>query len=161
MPDLASRRLASTSCVLLPMDETMPIPVTTTRRIAVPTLYAVLVIGPQFGRPRQFRKGFKPSSAARLQRLILLEQSDLEIKRLVNDGAVRRQPAIGYAKHQLRAHHALEIDAVDHLFHRRQHLAGEFQFAQAQGAAAAGRAAPAEHQLPGPPPPRVAPRRPR
>ena len=35
MPDFASRRLASTSCVLLPMDETMPIPVTTTRRIAV------------------------------------------------------------------------------------------------------------------------------
>ena len=34
MPDLASRREASTSCVLLPMDETMPIPVTTTRLIA-------------------------------------------------------------------------------------------------------------------------------
>ena len=31
MPDFASRRLASTSWVLLPMDETMPIPVTTTR----------------------------------------------------------------------------------------------------------------------------------
>ena len=33
MPDLASRSEASTSCVLLPMDETMPIPVTTTRLI--------------------------------------------------------------------------------------------------------------------------------
>jgi hypothetical protein len=31
MPDFASRKLASTSCVLLPMEETMPIPVTTTR----------------------------------------------------------------------------------------------------------------------------------
>src|SRR5436190_2062935 len=31
MPDLASRRLARTSWVLLPIDETMPIPVTTTR----------------------------------------------------------------------------------------------------------------------------------
>ena len=31
MPDLASRKLASTSWVLLPIDETMPIPVTTTR----------------------------------------------------------------------------------------------------------------------------------
>jgi hypothetical protein len=30
---LASRNEASTSCVLLPMDETMPIPVTTTRLI--------------------------------------------------------------------------------------------------------------------------------
>src|ERR1700721_1977838 len=38
MPDLASRSDASTSCVLLPMDETMPIPVTTTR-----------FIGPSFG----------------------------------------------------------------------------------------------------------------
>ena len=33
MPDLASRNDASTSCVLLPMDETMPIPVMTTRFI--------------------------------------------------------------------------------------------------------------------------------
>src|SRR5436190_1037004 len=31
MPDLASRKLASTSWVLFPMDETIPIPVTTTR----------------------------------------------------------------------------------------------------------------------------------
>jgi hypothetical protein len=37
MPDFASRRLASTSWVLLPMDETMPIPVTTTRLIFVST----------------------------------------------------------------------------------------------------------------------------
>src|SRR5688500_13169217 len=34
MPDFASRKEASTSCVLLPMDDTMPIPVTTTRLIA-------------------------------------------------------------------------------------------------------------------------------
>ena len=40
MPDLASRRLASTSCVLLPMDETMPIPVTTTRLMAASPLTA-------------------------------------------------------------------------------------------------------------------------
>jgi hypothetical protein len=31
---LASRKLASTSWVLLPIDETMPIPVTTTRLMA-------------------------------------------------------------------------------------------------------------------------------
>ena len=35
MPERASRREASTSCVLLPMDETMPIPVMTTRRMMV------------------------------------------------------------------------------------------------------------------------------
>jgi hypothetical protein len=31
MPDFASRRLATTSCVELPIEETMPIPVMTTR----------------------------------------------------------------------------------------------------------------------------------
>jgi hypothetical protein len=33
MPDLASRKEANTSWVLLPIDETIPIPVTTTRLI--------------------------------------------------------------------------------------------------------------------------------
>ena len=40
MPDFASRRLASTSCVLFPIDETMPIPVTTTRRIIKTPLFS-------------------------------------------------------------------------------------------------------------------------
>jgi hypothetical protein len=31
MPDFASRKFAKTSWVVLPMEETMPIPVTTTR----------------------------------------------------------------------------------------------------------------------------------
>ena len=34
-PDRPSRRLASTSCVLLPIEETIPMPVTTTRLIAI------------------------------------------------------------------------------------------------------------------------------
>ena len=46
----------------------------------------------------------------------------------------------------LRAHHALEVDAVDDLLHGRQHLAGKFDFAQAERAAAAGRAQPAEEE---------------
>jgi hypothetical protein len=33
MPDFASRRLPSTSWVLLPIEETIPVPVTTTRLI--------------------------------------------------------------------------------------------------------------------------------
>jgi hypothetical protein len=44
MPDLASRKEASTSCVVLPMDETMPIPVTTTRLIA--NLFVELHVDP-------------------------------------------------------------------------------------------------------------------
>jgi len=37
IPDLASRRLARTSWVLLPIDETMPMPVTTTRLMQAPS----------------------------------------------------------------------------------------------------------------------------
>ena len=56
MPDFASRSEASTSCALLPMDDTMPRPVTTTRRMPLcsslrplsgwnrPTLRSVAVI---------------------------------------------------------------------------------------------------------------------
>src|ERR1700758_3522715 len=43
MPDLASRSDASTSCALLPMDETMPIPVTTTRLIFASSLYGTVL----------------------------------------------------------------------------------------------------------------------
>src|SRR3978361_2126594 len=46
MPDLASRRVARTSWLLLPMDETMPIPVTTTRLMAeYPHLRTIIVLG--------------------------------------------------------------------------------------------------------------------
>src|ERR1039458_10086252 len=139
MPDLASRKLARTSCVLLPMDETMPIPVTTTRLMA--TLphprRGLSMIGPHLGRPRQLRKSPNrvrglSSSAARLQRRILLEQADLEVAGAVDYVAIRRKPAVSDAQHQLSAHHALDVDAVDDLLHRRQHLSGEFQLAQAQ-----------------------------
>ena len=45
MPDLASRSDATTSCVLLPMDETMPIPVTTTRFIiASPERFSLSIL---------------------------------------------------------------------------------------------------------------------
>jgi hypothetical protein len=43
MPDLASRKLANTSWVLLPMDETIPIPVTTTRLISASPAFAASV----------------------------------------------------------------------------------------------------------------------
>ena len=35
MPDLPARKLASTSAASLPMEETMPIPVMTTRRMSI------------------------------------------------------------------------------------------------------------------------------
>ena len=125
MPDLASRRLASTSCVLLPIDETMPIPVTTTRLITQPRLHLECE---RAARSARSRAAHAPLGCA----CVLLEQADLQVARPVDDRAVGRQPAVGDAEHQLRAHHPLDLDAVDDLLHRRQHLAGEFHLAQAE-----------------------------
>src|SRR5450759_1386655 len=86
------------------------------------------------------------SSAARLQRFVLLEQADLEVEGPVDHVAVRRKPAVGNAEHQLRAHHPLEVDAIDDLFHRRQHLPGKLDLAQTERAAFARRAQPAEEK---------------
>src|SRR6187549_504849 len=91
MPDLASRKLASTSWVLLPMDETTPIPVTTTR--LMPSIYAG-----------------HASRATRLRYLILPEQPHFEINRLVNDVAIGGEPAVGNAEHEFRAHHSFDVE---------------------------------------------------
>src|SRR5215472_1272062 len=114
-PDLASRRLASTSCVLLPMDETMPIPVTTTRLMpASSASCGVFGAALRRRRPYALRGRAARSGAARRQRGALLEKSDLEVERLEDDRAVRRDPAVGNAEHQPRAHHPLDVDPVHH-----------------------------------------------
>ena len=46
----------------------------------------------------------------------------------------------------LRAHHALDVDAVDDLLDGRKDLAGEFQLAEPERAALAGRAEPAQEE---------------
>src|SRR5215212_3827757 len=142
MPDLASRRLASTSWVLLPMDETMPIPVTTTRLMeASPALDA---------NSRPQNRGWLDKSARSrrtgLHRVGVAEQADLEVESLIDDRAVGREPAIGDAEHELRAHHPLDFEAIDHVLHGRQHLAGKLEFAEAERAALARRAEPAEEE---------------
>jgi len=65
----------------------------------------------------------------------LLEQADLQVFRAIDNIAIGGKPPVGDAQHQLRAHHPLEVDAVDDAFDCRQHLAGEFHFAHAEGAA--------------------------
>src|SRR3954464_14460499 len=83
MPDFASRRLASTSWVLFPMDETMPIPVTTTRLMtASPKSLSFFVMRSAQGRA-------------------LLEQSDLQILRAIDNLVVDRKPSVGDPEHQL------------------------------------------------------------
>src|SRR5215467_7885436 len=122
MPDFASRRLASTSWVLLPMDETMPIPVTTTR----------LMNASSASRPAQ-RAQPPSSTAARLHHFVA-EQSDLKVNGAIDDRPVGREPAVGDAEHELAAHDPLDVDAVDHLLDRGQDLAGEFQLAEPERA---------------------------
>src|SRR3954447_20385379 len=90
MPDLASRRFASTSWVLLPMDETMPIPVTTTR----------LMLASSACPARNDRRvSICGACAARLSdpgslRRAVLEQRNLEVARLVDQFTVRPKPAV-------------------------------------------------------------------
>src|SRR6202008_4124033 len=50
------------------------------------------------------------------------------------------------AKHELRAHHALDVDAVHDVLHRRQNLARELDLAHAERAALAGAADPTEEE---------------
>src|SRR5215510_6847254 len=85
VPDFASRRLASTSWVLLPMDETMPIPVTTTRFMMASSAFA----------PRGLVSGF-----ARHHR-VSAQQSNFDVEGAVDNGAVSGQPAVGNSEHQL------------------------------------------------------------
>src|SRR6476646_2022414 len=104
IPDLASRRLANTSCVLLPMDETMPIPVTTTRLMDASRMTPRLEwrCAQDIGTPLRVC----------LQLRTLAEQSDLEIEGAVDHRTIGGEPTIGDAKHQLGPHHPLDIDPV-------------------------------------------------
>src|ERR1700732_2627935 len=134
MPDLASRKLARTSWVLLPMDETMPIPVTTTRLMNASSASRCVE-----------RALLPPSTSARLHHFVA-EQTDLEVHRPIDDRAVRRQPTLGDAEPELSAHALLDVDAEDHVLDCGQTLAGEFQLPQPERASLAGSAQPAQEE---------------
>src|ERR1700704_6305805 len=144
IPDFASRRLASTSCVVLPMDETMPIPVTTTRLMPASSASSWRSRGLRFAEHARAPAG--PLRAARRDRGALAEQSDLEIARPVDPLPSRREPAVGDAEHQDRAHHALDVDAVHDLLDGGKNLAGELHLAHAERTPVAGRSEPAQKE---------------
>src|SRR5205823_10964054 len=99
---------------------------------------------------RQQTRGWLDKSARSrrtgLHRVGVAEQPDLEVERLVDHRAVRRKPAVGDAENELRAHHPLDFEAIDHVLHSRQHLAGKLEFAETERAALARRAEPAEEK---------------
>src|SRR5262249_15773488 len=132
----ASRNAASTCCVLLPMDETMPIPVTTTRLIF--RLVLVVSLAVRARPPRSL-------GLARLRRGVV-DQSDFEVQRLEDHPAIGRKPAVGYAKNKSGSHHAFDVDAIYDILHRRQHLPGKFNLAHAERTALARSAKPTEEE---------------
>src|ERR1041384_4854406 len=88
IPDFASYRLASTSWVLFPMDETIPIPVMTTRlMIASPSYFVVVSMRPDMSAghfPK--RSGFCLRSGSRL------EQPHFQVLRAIDNVAVGGKP---------------------------------------------------------------------
>ena len=93
IPDLASWRLESTSWVLFPMDETMPIPVMTTRlMIASPCRYVIVTV---INSKNAVSFAGAGNLRSRLQCGILFEQPDLQILRAIDNLAVHGKPAIG------------------------------------------------------------------
>src|SRR5438477_1226725 len=121
----------------------MPIPVMTTRLMlassaspSVPTGLAADVLSVHCA----------CSGSARLRHRALADQCDLDVHRPKEHRAIGREPTVRNAQHELAAHHALDVDAVNHPFHGRQNLAAELQLAQAERAALAGLAEPGEEK---------------
>src|SRR5690606_5328987 len=120
------------------MEETMPRPVTTTRRMVFPILQSLRA-------PRWPQLSHQVGSGgARFHRGRAAEQADAHILTGVDDLAVGLEHAVGDAHDQLAIDDALQVNLIDHLLYVRRHLAGEFDLADAQGAALARSADPAE-----------------
>src|SRR6201993_4010586 len=131
MPDLASWRLDSTSWVLFPMDETMPIPVMTTRLMFASPYLSLCASA------RGLRSG---------RRGALLEQPDPQVLGAIDNLAIGGKPPVGNAQPELQAHHALDVDIVHNLANVRHHLAGELEVPETERRPAALPAGPAEEK---------------
>src|SRR5262249_15981718 len=117
MPDFASRKAATTSCTLFPMLETMPRPVTTTRRIS-------------------------PSPLG----LCWLDQADAKIHRGIDGLAIGFEKPVGDTKIEFPQDHTLEIDDIFDFSDARQHHSGEFHIADTESAPLSGSTEPAEKE---------------
>src|SRR5579871_1757751 len=167
MPDFASRRDATTSCVLLPMDETMPIPVTTTRLMKRSSFLDAVVASERppsilrqaqdedtnlaltlslsMGEGRLSRR-CRCGGGLRQRGCGVAEQADLQILHFEGEIAVDPHDAVGDAQDELAHDHALELDIVGELAGGRQNHAGEFDIADAECAALAKPAGPAKEK---------------
>src|ERR1700751_2504969 len=131
MPDFPSCRLESTSGVLFPMDETIPIPVMTTRLMFASPYLSLCASA----------RGLRSS-----RRGALLEQPDPQVLGAIDNLAIGGKPPVRDAQPELQAHHALDVDIIHNLAHVRHHLAGELEIAESQRTAAALATGPAEEK---------------
>src|SRR5471032_1660176 len=119
MPDFPAFSDAVTSAALLPIEETTPRPVTTTRFMA---------------------------SCRCAGGHGVLGEPDLHVECLIGRNAVRSDEAVGHAHHEKAQDHALHMDVVGELLDGRHDHAGELHFADADRAAAPGSLHPAEEE---------------
>src|ERR1700742_1486375 len=105
------------------MDETIPIPVMTTRLMSSRPFVASLLVGRHWT-ALPYRHA---ASGPRLRCGARLEQADLQILGAIDNLAVGGKPPVGNAQHQLSPHHPLNVDMVHDLANVRQHLAGKLQ----------------------------------
>src|ERR1700730_1134784 len=142
MPDLASRKEASTSWLLFPIEETIPIPVTATRLMLDHSCLT--------SRPRS------PEPATSVQVKIRsaegsghgwssgLEQANPYVLGLIYACPIGLEPAVGDAEHQLGLEYSFQINAVNDTCDAGQDLIGKFDLAHAERPATSGEAKPAQ-----------------
>src|SRR5215470_11717968 len=127
MPDLASRNEASTSWVLLPIEDTIPIPVTTTRLIARPFLASSCRSSLCQTRTRRMTH---PSQGCWL--LAGCKEPDAKIGGSVDHLAVGLHHSVSNGKLQAAQDHPLQVDDVLHGLGCGHDHAGKLNLAHAQ-----------------------------
>src|ERR1700731_2681336 len=141
MPDLASRKEASTSWLLFPIEDTIPIPVTTTRLILQ---NSCLTSRPEAQvRGHLFKVERRPAEGSRQRWSSGLEQAHPYVLGLIYACSIGFEPAVGDAEHQFGFEHAFQIHAIDNPPDGGQDLIGKFDLAHAERPAASGEAMPA------------------
>src|SRR6185436_11192953 len=142
MPDLPSLSEARTSWVLFPIEETMPMPVTTTRLIGKPFLASSCRCASGTN-----SEPLQAASSSRSRRLLTrFEQPDAQVGGCVDHLAVRSHDAIGDRELQPAQDYPLQVHDVLYAFDGRKHHAGKLHLADPQCAAPARRAEPAEKE---------------
>src|SRR5262245_2123656 len=139
MPDLASRNEARTSWVLLPIEDTIPIPVTTTRLIARPFLASSCRSSLCQTRTRRMTH---PSQGCWL--LAGCKEPDAKIGGSVDHLAVGLHHSVGNGKLQAAQDHPLQVDDVLHGLGCGHDHAGKLNLAHAQRPTLARGAEPAQ-----------------